>query len=117
MPSTAGITAMPFRSLLANMGQMSQLFFQALANQRMPGAMLRLGDTLEIVDRVIVPIPVLVVNIVASRDRPERILPHMSMQKPAPRLGSVEISPMREAGAVWVAPVPMPSILDDFRLR
>jgi hypothetical protein len=114
MPLTASSGLMPLGSFGTNALKMPLLPLQALANHWMLAAMLGCRKTLEIADRIVVPIPIDMMDLIATRDWPALVFPNMPVQKSTARLGREEVPLMRDIATVRIASIAIAAIDDEF---
>jgi hypothetical protein len=92
---------------------MFKLPLEALAVHRVLGPVLARRKAFKILDGVIAPVSVSMVDLPSFRNRAEMVFPNMPMKKSAPRLRAVKITPVSEAATFWVPAVSMAEIFDD----
>jgi hypothetical protein len=115
MPFAASGGAVPLSSQRSDASEVPPLALETLAHDRMAISVILDSKTLEIIERVVVAVLILVVDLMAFRDRTSRILPHVTVKKSAAALGGVEIAPQVLMFAPRIAAVPMPSVDDNLR--
>jgi hypothetical protein len=114
MPPLAIGAAVPLSGRATNALEVDKLPAKALADHGVTTAMLSRRKALEIFERIVVPVLVLVVDLMTRRNGAVSVFPHMPMEEAAARLSAIEVAPMHRAGTVRVAAIPVPAILDDF---
>lgn len=116
VPLPALWACVPFSGSIPNAVELDQFLCQRIASERMPAPMLQLGKALKIERVVVESVLVLVVNVVAFWDGAEIVFPDVTMEKPAPWFGRVEVSSMLSVLAVRIAPITLSAIFQNVSL-